>query len=134
MIGVLIITHENLGESLIRCATHVMGEEQHRLKNIPVFIQDDPDTIISKAQAIIRQLNDGSGVLVLTDIIGATPYNIACQLIVPGKVVCLAGANLPMLIRLLSCRTLPLSQSIEKALSGGRDGIIPIYSNSQHAE
>ncbi|MGH8685473.1 MAG: PTS sugar transporter subunit IIA, partial [Nitrosospira sp.] len=84
MIGILIISHGNLGDSLIHCANHVMGTKSQHLMDLNISIQDDPDVVISKALALIRQLDCGDGVLVLSDICGATPCNIASRLVSPG--------------------------------------------------
>ncbi len=133
MIGILIITHENLGDSFIRCASHVMGEIPQRLMHLSVMIQDDSDVVVSKAKELLKQLDCGDGVLILNDICGATPCNIANQLIRPGKVECLAGINLPMLIRTLTYRNEPLAIVLEKALSGGKEGVIHIQLESCNA-
>ncbi|PXW90757.1 PTS system ascorbate-specific IIA component [Nitrosomonas sp. Nm84] len=126
MIGILVLTHEDLGDHLIRCATHVVGAEPPQLMHLSVFPQDDPDEMLSNAQALIKQLDSGDGVLVLSDICGATPCNIASRLVQPGKVECVAGVNLPMLVRALTYRNEPLSVVIEKGLSGGQDGVVHI--------
>lgn len=133
MIGILLITHEDLGESLVRCATHIMGDQQSQLIPINVSIQDDPKLVFENANVLVEKLDSGDGVLVLSDIYGATPCNIACQLIIPGKVACLSGVNLPMLVRILTYRNQPLSVVIEKALSGGKDGVIQIQPESENA-
>jgi len=130
MIGILIITHENLGQHLIRCATHVMGIELPQLSHVSVFAQDDPEAVFFKASEIIDELDSGDGVLVLSDIFGATPCNIATRLVQSGKVECIAGTSLPMLVRVLSYRHEPLSVVIEKALIGGQQGMVHIHSAS----
>lgn len=123
MIGVLVITHEDLGDHLIRCATHVMGEKPTKLEYLSVFVHHEPDEIYAQAQSLIHSLNSGTGVLVFSDMYGATPCNIAARLVNPGVVECVSGVNLPMLIRTLTYRNEPLSVVVEKALSGGKDGI-----------
>jgi len=133
MIGILIISHGNLGDSLIHCANHVMGKKSQRLTHLSVTIQDDPDIVMSKALELVSQLDCGNGVLVLSDICGATPCNIASRLVSPGKVECLAGANLPMLVRALTYRNESLSVVGEKALTGGREGVMRIYSGLHNA-
>ncbi|MDH5553331.1 MAG: PTS fructose transporter subunit IIA [Nitrosomonas sp.] len=133
MIGILLITHEDLGESLIRCATHVLGNSQPQLNHINVSIQDEPELVINKAKELIRELDSGKGVLVLSDIYGATPCNIASQLIVSGKVDCISGVNLPMLVRALTYRNEPLSIVVDKALSGGKDGVMLIKMETSNA-
>lgn len=127
MIGILIISHGNLGESLVESANHVMGKRLPDVAHIAIHPQDDPDVILSKAMGLVRELDSGEGVLVLSDICGATPCNIATRLVASTEqVICLAGVNLPMLVRALTYRTEPLPVTAEKALAGGRDGVFRI--------
>ncbi|BCB28633.1 PTS fructose transporter subunit IIA [Sulfurimicrobium lacus] len=124
MIGILIVAHGALGESLIHCASHVMGSRPLNLQQLGVTIHDDPVAILPQARELVQQLDQGDGVLILTDIYGATPTNITCRLLEPGRVEGIAGVNLPMLVRALTYRDEPLATVVEKALSGGHDGII----------
>ncbi len=126
MIGILVLTHEDLGDHLIRCASHVVGMKPPQLMYLSVFPQDDPDTVLSRARALIKQLDSGDGVLILSDIQGATPCNIASRLVQPGKVECVAGVNLPMLVRALTYRNEPLPVVLEKGIRGGQGGIVHI--------
>ncbi|MBX9893891.1 MAG: PTS fructose transporter subunit IIA [Nitrosomonas sp.] len=130
MIGILVITHEELGEHLIRCASHVLGMKPPQLACLGVFVEDDPNTVLSNARNLLTQLDSGAGTLIITDMLGATPCNIASRLIQPGKVECLAGANLPMLVRALTYRTEPLPVVTEKGLSGGQCGVVHIKAES----
>jgi PTS system ascorbate-specific IIA component len=123
MIGILIVSHGAFGESLIHSASHVLGKRPLFLRQVGVTVHDDPDAIIPVAEDLIRFLDQGQGVLVMTDIFGATPSNIATKLLKPGKVEGLAGVNLPMLIRALTYRDEPLDSVIEKALGGASDGV-----------
>jgi len=134
MIGILIISHGDLGNSLIHCANHVMGKRPEHLMHLGVTIQDDPDDIVPKALELIKKLDCGDGVLILSDICGATPCNIANQLVNPGRVECLSGANLSMLVRALTYRNEPLELLVEKALSGGKEGVMRIYSRLGNAK
>ena len=133
MIGILIISHGDLGNSLINCANHVIGKRSEHLVHLGVTIQDDPDVIILNALELLKQLDCGDGVLILSDICGATPCNIATELVNPGRVECLSGVNLSMLIRALTYRDKSLESLIEKALSGGKEGVMRIYSRSDNA-
>lgn len=126
MIGVLIVAHGTLGESLIHCASHVLGRRPMRVRQLGITIHDDPDALLPQAQDLIQHLDDGSGVLVLTDIYGATPANLVARLLVPGHIEALAGVNLPMLIRALTYRERSLPEVIDKAVSGGRDGVMQV--------
>lgn len=133
MIGILIVSHGTFGESLIHCASHVLGKRPLRVRQVGVTVHDDPDQILPVAQDLVRQLDDGQGVLVMTDMLGATPSNIAARLYVPGKVEIIAGANLPMLVRALTYRNESLHSIIAKAVSGGRDGVMYLNEGSTHA-
>jgi PTS system ascorbate-specific IIA component len=123
MIGILIVSHGAFGESLIHSASHVLGKRPLFLRQLGVTVHDDPDAILPVAEDLIRFLDQGQGVLVLSDIYGATPSNIAVKLLRPGKVEGAAGVNLPMLIRALTYREEPLESVLEKALSGAIEGV-----------
>ena len=123
MIGILIVSHGAFGESLIHSASHVLGKRPLFLRQLGVTVHDDPEAILPVAEDLIRFLDQGQGVLILTDIYGATPSNIATKLLKTGRVEGLAGVNLPMLIRALTYREEPLEALIGKALSGANDGV-----------
>ena len=123
MIGILIVAHGAFGEALIHSASHVLGKRPLFLRQVGVTVHDDPEAILPVAEDLIRFLDQGQGVLVLTDIFGATPSNIATRLLKPGKVEGLSGVNLPMLIRALTYREESLEDLIEKARSGATDGV-----------
>ena len=125
MVGILIVAHGTLGESLIHCASHVIGQRPPLLMQIGISVHDDPQAILPQAIRLVKQLDQGDGVLVFSDIYGATPCNIASKLVIPGKVEGIAGVNLPMLVRALTYRNEPLEKLVQKALSGGTEGIIP---------
>lgn len=124
MIGILIIAHGSLGESLIQCASHVMGKRPTQLEYLAVSIQDDPSSLLLTAQAMVTKLDDGQGVLVLSDIYGATPCNMVTKLVNQEGVAGVAGVNLPMLVRVLNYRQESLETCIDKAISGGREGVV----------
>lgn len=124
MIGILIIAHGALGECLIHCASHVMGRRPLRLRQIGVTVHDDPELILSHARELAHDLDDGSGILVLSDICGATPCNIASRLVEPGRVELVTGVSLPMLVRALTYREEPLDKVLQKAMVGGVNGVM----------
>lgn len=137
MVGILLITHGTLGESLIHCASHVLGNRPPLLMQIGVTPHDDPQQILPQAVRLTKALDQGDGVLVLTDAYGASPSNIAAKLLNPGKVEGVAGVNLPMLVRTLTYRNEPLKTVVAKALSGGIEGVVqlplPQYQNATTA-
>jgi PTS system mannose-specific IIA component len=124
MIGILIVSHGAFGESLIHSASHVLGKRPPYLRQLGVTVHDEPESTLPVAEDLIRFLDQGAGVLVLTDIYGATPSNIACRLLRAGRVEGIAGVNLPMLIRALSYREEPLATVRDKALAGACEGVV----------
>ena len=129
MIGILLITHGELGKSLIECATHVLGDKPKFLDSLTIENDCAHENMYKEISEKINRLNQGDGVLILTDIFGATPCNIITKIIEPGKVNAIAGVNLSMLIRSISYRHEPFDSLIAKAIEGAQDGIIHIQSN-----
>jgi PTS system mannose-specific IIA component len=128
MVGILIVSHGAFGETLIHCASHVLGKRPLRVRQVGITVHDDPEAILPQAQDLVRQLDSGDGVLVLTDMLGATPSNIATRLLEPGRVAGVSGVNLPMLVRALTYRDEPLERVVDKAVSGGYQGIVRLDS------
>ena len=126
MIGLLIITHGTLAESLIHCASHVLNKRPPRLKQLGVTAQDDPTLMLPQARNLVKELDAGDGVLILTDMYGGTPSNMAAKLVAPGKVEAVAGVSLPMLIRVLNYRDRDLQTIVTKAISGGCEGVMRV--------
>lgn len=124
MIGLLLITHGSYGESLIQCACHVLNRRPPQLYQLGVTPQDDPLDTLPLAREMVRLVDSGRGVLVLTDIFGASPANLALKLMEPGRVEGVAGVNLPMLLRALTYREKDMATLVTRAIGGGRDGVI----------
>jgi PTS system mannose-specific IIA component len=133
MVGILIVAHGAFGEALIHCASHVLGKRPPRVLQLGVTIHDDPETVLPQALELVQQLDQGRGVLLFTDILGATPSNIATRLLVPGKVEGISGVNLPMLIRALTYREEPLATVVAKAMSGGLAGVVHLNTDACNA-
>jgi PTS system mannose-specific IIA component len=129
MIGILLITHGTFGESLIQNVCHVLNKRPPSIGQLGIAAQDDPQEILPVAQRLLKELDDGEGVLVMTDILGATPSNIALKLLEPGRIEGVAGVSLPMLLRALTYRKNDLETLMQKAISGGRDGVINMHRN-----
>lgn len=130
MVGILLITHNGLGDSLVDCVRHVMGEAPPNLKVLSVLADDDPERKEAEARALIAQLDRGNGVLLLSDMFGATPSNIARRLYQPGRVEGVAGVNLPMLLRVVFYSGKSLEEVVRTALESGRNCILPVNSDS----
>jgi len=124
MIGIFLITHGSLGESLIQCACHVLNKRPRQMVQLGVSAQDDPSELLPLARQMLEWADNGNGVLVLTDVFGATPSNVAAKLIVPGRTEAIAGVNLPMLLRVLTYRERDMQTLVQRAVSGGCDGVL----------
>jgi len=133
MVGILIVAHGSLGDSLLHCASHVLGGPPALIRQIGVTTSDDPATVVAHGRELVKLLNEGDGVLVLTDVYGATPGNIAARLLEPGKVEGIAGVSLPMLVRALTYRNEPLRTVVAKAMSGGVEGVLKMPPAIEHA-
>ncbi|MBI5329122.1 MAG: PTS fructose transporter subunit IIA [Betaproteobacteria bacterium] len=126
MIPLFIVAHGNLGESLIQCAAHVLGKAPDALESINLSASDDPNEMLDMAQATLDKTDSPNGILLLTDIYGATPCNTVCRLLEPGRIEAVAGVNLPMLLKVLTYRNLPLAELKVKAVEGGVGGVVGV--------
>jgi PTS system ascorbate-specific IIA component len=124
MIGIFLITHDALGEALVQCACHVLNKRPDQLLQLGVAAGDDPNDLLPLARQMLKLVDSGEGALIMTDIYGASPANLAAKLLQPGKVEGLAGISLPMLLRAITYRDKGMDTLLTRAASGGRDGII----------
>ncbi len=124
MVGILVVAHNALGESLVDCVKHVLGEVPHNLKVLSVYAEDDPQKKLEEGQALIKQLDSGGGVLILADIFGATPSNVGRQLCHSEHVMGVAGVNRPMLLRVVCYPNKTMPELARIALEGGRECIV----------
>ena len=129
MIGIFLVTHGTLGEALIQCACHVLNKRPPQIVQLGLSAQDDPLDILPQARQMLGWADSGYGVLVLTDIFGATPGNVAAKLIEPGRIEAVAGVNLPMLLRVLTYRERDMDTLLKRAVSGGCEGVLHIEAN-----
>lgn len=126
MIGILLLTHAPLGQAFIEAATHVFRARPARLEAIDVSADQDTGEVKQLAHSAIERLDDGSGVLVITDVMGGTPSNCTLPLAQPGHVDVIAGISLPMLLRALTYRNDTLDVVVEMALAGGQGGALRV--------
>ena len=123
MVGLLIITHNNVGGAIFDAATSVLGSCPLPYEILPVSQNCDPEERFHTAQKYLEKLNQPDGVLVITDMYGSTPSNIATKLL-SGNVTVITGINLPMLVRIMNYPNLPLEELCHKAISAGQTGVI----------
>ncbi len=123
--GILIVAHTPLASALRECVLHVYPETANGVLALDVLPNDSPDTTRMAAQALLAQLG-APNTLVLTDVFGATPCNVAQKVVdgVHSKLV--AGVNLPMLLRTVNYRHEPLDVLVARALSGGTQCIMQV--------
>ena len=121
MIGILIVAHDTLGESLIRAVTHVLGVRPPQFETLGVRASDDPLDLLPRARDLVKSLDSGDGVAILTDMFGGTPSNLAISVMARPKVEVLAGINLPMLVKLAKVRgECALPDAVAAAQDSGR--------------
>ncbi|MGD2132562.1 MAG: PTS sugar transporter subunit IIA [Maricaulaceae bacterium] len=119
MIGILIVTHGRLSEELLAATEHVVGDLE-RARALAIGPDDDLERRRADIEKAIKAVNDGSGVVIVTDMFGGTPANLAITFLEKGKVEVLAGANLPMLVKLAEAReTMKVADAAEAARAAG---------------
>ena len=124
MIGILVVAHGSLAESLVESVSHILGHRPPSLTTLDFRGHADPDEWQHLLHARIARLDQGQGVLVMADVYGATPCNTLCRVLVPAHVEGVTGVNLPMLLNALNYRdTLSLPQLVERIVAGGRNSI-----------
>jgi PTS system mannose-specific IIA component len=126
MVGILLLTHAPLGQAFIDAATHVFRSRPERLEAIDVNADQDTVEVRRLAAEAICRIDDGSGVLVMTDVMGGTPSNCTLPLSQPGHVEVVAGISLPMLLRALTYRNDTVDVVVEMALAGGQSGAVRV--------
>lgn len=120
MIGLVLVTHGRLADELVAAMEHVVGP-QPNVGAVCIGPDDDMEQRRNDILASVAKCDDGSGVVVLTDMFGGTPSNLAISIMDKAKVEVIAGVNLPMLIKLASVRhSEPLAESVASAQDAGR--------------
>lgn len=122
MVGLLLLTHAPLGSAFIDAASHVFRSRPERLEAVDVSADQNVDEVRRIVRDAIVRLDDGSGVLIMTDIIGGTPSNCCPQTGDANQVAVIAGISLPMLLRAITYRQDQLDVVVEMALAGGQNG------------
>jgi PTS system mannose-specific IIA component len=123
MIGLILVTHGRLAEEFVAAMQHVVGR-QEAVATVCIGPNDDMEARRQEIAAAIAAVDSGEGVIVLTDLFGGTPSNLAISLMKAGKVEVIAGINLPMLIRLAKARScMELAEAVTAARDAGRNYI-----------
>ena len=124
-VGILLVTHSDIGKQLLLTATSIFGKNPFRVELLSVDNYDQPNDVKELAEKYVKFLDNGAGVLVLTDIIGTTPSNIASS-INHDKIKVVAGLNLSMILNVFNYPEKTLDQLSIKALEGGIQGVSKI--------
>ena len=124
-VGILLVTHPGIGSALVDVSTRLLRQLPLKTEAFELEFDDDPDTALPLASAALRRVDSGDGVLILTDLYGASPSNLASKLArlgTPTRRV--ASLNLPMLLRVMNYAELPLDELPAVAAAGARNGAI----------
>jgi PTS system mannose-specific IIA component len=139
MVGIVIVAHTPVASAMLGFAEHAFGVAPERVRAVDVQPHEDTKASFDRVLRAAYGVNTGQGVLILTDVMGATPANVASKLEALGPlsglnapVVVLAGINLPMLMRCISHRGESLEELAQKALQGGQNGILRLGSKAPH--
>ncbi len=122
-VSLLIVAHAPLGRAILEVAVGTLGTNPIRTEVLDIMRDCEPDAVRKETRRLVEKLDEGDGVLVLTDIYGSTPSNIACALLDLQDVRIVTGINVPMLFRVMNYANLDLNALTEKAVSGGHDGV-----------
>ena len=130
MAGIIIVAHTPLASALLEFVEHIYGQVPEHIFSVNVPPHEDSKITLNKLQELVDTLHSENEVLVITDIMGATPSNVASRLMNKSnhgrEIQVLTGVNLPMLLRAVSHRHEPLSEIVEKSLQGGQQGVMRV--------
>jgi mannose PTS system EIIA component len=104
MIGILIVSHRQLGDALIDCVEFIMGEKPESLTSVSIDIRENAADLRGKIEKGIKSVNNGKGVLILTDMFGGTPSNLSYAFLEEGHIEVISGVNLPIVIKAVGLR------------------------------
>lgn len=133
--GIVVIAHEDLPDELIRAAEYILDRSEPRLLAVGVCSERNYEKIHDQVGQALDRVRDEDGAILLADMYGGTPANLAVEFLDPGKVEVITGVNLPMLVRLLTYRDQPLQEQVDKGVEGGHRGIVlgrDLWSRNSH--
>jgi len=122
-VNVLLVTHSDIGHALMRIVATTFGQVPSNWRHLAIAYQQEPSQLTEQLNQMLMGLPGTDGTLVITDIYGATPCNIALTLKQHEPICLISGVNLPMLFKIFNYAELPLSELADKAIQGGREGI-----------
>ena len=119
MLGIVIVAHGGLAKEYLSASEHIVGANQ-KLKAVPIYPSDDVHEKEKQIKFALEEVENGSGVIIVTDIHGSTPANLALKAAKGMNCSVLFGANLPLLVKLIKVRYLPASDAVKLAVIAGR--------------
>ena len=126
-VAILLISHNQIASELINTAQQMLAPYSVATTILSISIDDNPDDIRLKFMQTLHEIDQGDGTLILTDMYGSTPSNIACGASERHDIRIISGLNLPMLIRVLNYPHLSLNELEQKAITGGQDGVVSCH-------
>ena len=126
-VAILLISHNQIASELINTAQQMLAPYSVATTILSISIDDNPDDIRLKFMQTLHEIDQGDGTLILTDMYGSTPSNIACGASERHHIRIISGLNLPMLIRVLNYPHLNLNELEQKAITGGQDGVVSCH-------
>jgi mannose PTS system EIIA component len=131
MVHIIIVAHAEIANSFAYCVEHILEKRVESLHIMPIKKTQDTKQMLDQLHELVAKLTQDEEVLILTDLFGATPSNLAKQLVMPGKVEMITGLNMPMLIRAITYADQDLSVCAARALEGSKSGVV--YLNGDNA-
>ena len=104
MIGIVIVTHSNLGDALIEAAGFILGQKPEAVKAVSIDLKINAEILRKKIADSIKAVNHHKGVIIMTDMFGGTPSNLSYSFLEDGRIEVISGVNLPILIKAANCR------------------------------
>ncbi|MBF0232101.1 MAG: PTS fructose transporter subunit IIA [Desulfamplus sp.] len=124
MIGILIVTHSNLGHALIEALEFIVDDKIENIISISIDIKDDPEFLRSKIKKGIKKVKDDKGVIIFTDMFGGTPSNLSYSFLEEGVIEVISGVNLPILFKTVNIREkMDISHAVEQIIAYGKRSI-----------
>ena len=121
-VALLLVTHKNIGNDMLMVTSSILDDEFKNIACVEIPMDADVDNMKQQVENLLTSLSTRDGVLILTDSFGSTPCNIACEFLNKNREL-VSGLNLPMLIRIMNYRSLPLAELKQVAIEGGKHGI-----------
>ena len=125
MIGIVIVTHSQLGDALIEATEFIIGKRPEALVSVSIDLNESADVLRAKISEGIKSVSSEDGVLILTDMFGGTPSNISLPLLAEGEVEVLTGVNLPMILSFFNAKPdISLAELVLSLRAAGEEGIV----------